>query len=328
MLARHKWKAGAIIAGAGLCGGSDCVIITEEEPGPTGIRILHAIESLAYRPHGGDQKVLIWVDFVLVHEGTKPARIRIVHRGKTGASLVKFSLGGGNDPRQRILRELYADWIEPTSDGKLDFYERVNCYGRAPTPIRLSTAGPGDCFADGQVEMPLTAEIESPHPYQAYSSYLIPPRASRKKIQPGEKVIWRVRIDIAGESYRHLVRDGSEISVDSYTRLLRDIENVDLPNEKDERLIEHFHSKIQRDSAVICPKAYDIVIFQQEEIGQPVELKSGSISITPARIGKELAGKVLWFLGQPDEFYLKFRYPEHVIAQERRRIKKELGICG
>ena len=122
----------------------------------------------------------------------------------------------------------------------------------------------------------------------------------------GEKSVFTVSATINPKTYERLV--GDRFSVDSYTRLKRDIEADDL-NGADERTVDFYNANIRPDKAVIAPQAYDIVIFQK--LGHPVQVKSESIKITPGHPANEqLAKEVLWFFGQPEEFFLNLSYSE------------------
>ena len=111
------------------------------------------------------------------------------------------------------------------------------------------------------------------------------------------------------------MRDGSEITVDSYTRLMRDIETYDLPYEKNVGLKRLYEKSIAVKEAVIEPTEYDIAIFQS--IGQELILQSGSISATPIHVPSVSEKEALCFLGQPREFCLRFSYPEEVVKEQQ-----------
>jgi len=293
--------------------GSDCVICTKGEPTQSGLRILQVTEALSFHP--GAWTVDILLDFVYKHDGDDPVTLRVIHRGSTTATLHQFSLEATEDERHKILLALYAGRFkkgEPLSN-TIYFHPRVNCYGVDPEGIPVSILGPGKCFQGIDDGYELSPEIGGAGTDPMFTSYLLPPRGSQP-IPPGESGVFRLRLKIGQETYRRLVGDGTNFSVDSYTRLMRNMEAYDLAH-ADLRIRSLYLTRVKPPGATIEPEAYDIVVFNGSGLGQPVIVKSGSISITPATpTEKHLKKKVLWFLGQPGEFYLKLGYARRPVG--------------
>jgi hypothetical protein len=295
---------------------SDCVIFAKEKPSDTGVEILHVSEGISYHPD--DHCVKIHFTIISRNSGTKPVRFRVIHRGKTTACLQKFSFSDTGDPRRKILSSLFDKWIKknPDDDETVFFHKRVNCVGVDPEPVIVSLSGPGRCFEKMELQqLPLTPEIQEMYGHPSFSSYLIPPR-DYSEMKPDEITIWTMKLKIEEESYLRFVNDGSEINVNSYTRLMRDIETYDLPNEKNKQLIRLYEDFISSKNSTIEPTEYDIVIFQQ--LGQSLILRSNSISATPVCPSPSISEKeAICFFGQPKEFSLRLSYPENVIKKQK-----------
>jgi len=291
------------------CGSSDCIIVAKERPSQKGPRILQVIESLSYRPE--ERTVVILIDIISEHDCDVPVRYRVVHRGGVAGVLRRFLLHD-EDPRQRILTQLYAKRMtqHPTDEDLILFHPRTNCMGYQREGVEVSLAGPGRCFDQLPVESQLRPEhgvISPDGSPPVFTSFLIPPEGT-PAICGEERSICRLELRIHPQTYDHLVGTAGGFSVDSYDGLVRDIE-YDLQVMGTDDLKDFFCRAIKPAKALLLPKAYDIVVFQ--EIGQRIEVDSGSISICPApesEIGTELRDKVLWFFGQTEEFYLSLRY--------------------
>jgi len=302
---------------------SDCIICAKEDPRQSGPNIFHVMEALSFHPN--EQTVKMYINVISNHEGDTPVRYRVIHRCKTTAYLRKFTFDDPDDPRPAILSELYADRFKNNPDDPQTaiFHRRVNCFGIDPNGVIVSLAGPGRCFEEIGDEVPLDSEIEDLREDVPFTSYLIPPLEA-PEIKPGETAICTLKLEIARETYKKLVGVGSDISVDSYARLMRDIETYDLPGSGNKKFEELYRTNIKAKGAIIKPLEYDIVIFQ--EIGQSIKLKSGSISTTPVRLSDEsLSEKVLSFYGEGSEFCLRFAYPAEVIT-EQKRILREMAL--
>jgi hypothetical protein len=293
-------------------GSSDCIICAREYPEEAGkedskeprLEVLQVIEGLAYHPEVPTVEIVFI--FVVQNSRPGPSRLRVVHRGGVDSSLQPFTLES-NLPQDRILRGLYADRIKRNDDvpGTIRFYKRINCLGRDLEPVVVSLAGPGSCFSRSKDAISLTPEVSDAAENPAYTSYLIPP-ADYDPMPAEERCIFTLCTTLHKETYERLVTD--RFSVDSYTRLKRDIETQDLPH-ADQRAKDFYDRYIRPEHAIIAPQAYDIVIFQK--LGGPVEVKSESIRITAGRPANgELSDEVLWFFGQPEdeEFLLILSY--------------------
>ena len=283
---------------------ADCVICTREKPGADAPRILQIIEGLTY--HKGARCVDIALVFVVHNPSTQHVRFRVLHRGSVDGWLQPFSLEPPTD-QMRILTQLYAGRIKenPRDPGSVLFHQRVNCLFTDPEPLPVSLAGPGGCFAGGKGVIRLNAvprDVTSP---RAFTSYTIPPDGC-SLMQPGERSVFVLSLQVPAESYEQFVTKGGTFSVDSWLRLKREIEAIDLPR-ADAQEQQFYREQIAPAEAILHPDAYDIVIFQ--ELGDRVHVDSGSIHITPVRPANEaLARKVLWFFGHPQEFYLELSY--------------------
>jgi hypothetical protein len=220
--------------------------------------------------------------------------------------LCPFTLDS-DEPSDRILRELYVDRIQRSEDDPktIRFHKRINCLGLDSNAIVVSLAGPGSCFSSRVDGIHLTPELLDDSGDPAYTSYLIPSR-DRDPISAGECTIFKVSAKLHQQTYERLVAD--RFSVDSYTRLKRDIETQDLEYAGQEA--KNFYNEyIKPQGAIVAPEAYDIVIFQT--LGHRVEVRSESIRITPGRPpSAHLSNQVLWFFGQPEEFFLNLSYAE------------------
>lgn len=294
--------------------GADCVIFTNAEPCRGGLQILHVTEGLSYHPD--KQEVCIHLDIFCKNTGTKAERLRIIHRGKVEAYLQRFAFSNDDDKCIDIMKRLFYERIRPNQENEQSilFNKRVNCLGIDPEAITVSLSGPGDCFEKIQQPVKLVPEVSDRRQDAAFTSYLIPP-PPLQPIQPSEVSVFTMKLSIQGSTYARLVGDGSEISVDSYTRLMRDIETYDLPLEANIKLKRLYEKNVEDNEAVIEPVEYDIVIFQS--IGQKLILQSNSISATPIQIPSVSEKEALCFLGQPKEFCLKFSYPDEVVAKQR-----------
>jgi len=284
-------------------GGADCIIVTCEPAVPRGLVVFQVIEKLKY--HRGNETVDIVLDIFTEHKGDEPARYRIVHRGLVTGHLHSFSIRKDGDREQKLFSRLYAGRIDadPDDTASVLFYRRVNCLGKSQDATRVSLAGPGRCFDELTDGTRLEPEITA-GPGAAFTSFILPPPQCRD-IMPGETSVCRIKLSIPTETYRRFVRE-DRFSVDSYSRLLRQIETEDLKH-ADADQIALFDRTMRSRESVIRPLAYDILVFQHPE-GE-VALEDGSISITPVPIRDPLLSeKALWFFGEPEEFNVKLCY--------------------
>ena len=309
-------KNNIIIADRTLPEGSDCIVCAKDNEG-TNIEILHITEGLSFHPSQETVKVLFNV--LLKNYDNKPGRFRFLHKGGTKVTLNKFVFSDQLDPRTNVISHLYQErmQMEPDIENSLRFYKRINCLGVDQNYLLVSLNGPGNCFNGNSDSIPLLPEIDSLPKNPLYTSYLVPSLDSNP-IEPGETSICTIKLELSKESYATLVADGSDLSVDSYKRIKRDIEGGLLHQQSGLRIEQHYNTFFKPKKTTLIPKEYDIVIFN--EIGQRVEYKSGSINATPVPMkGNSLEEKVLWYYGQPDEFCLKLSYPEQVIKEYRAR---------
>lgn len=294
-------------------GGGDCIVCVRQEPGGPGLDVLQVIEGLAH--HRVDERVDIPMLMAVRNPGTTRVAMRVVHRAFVKASLKRFRFRApcsaakdgweDRDPYKKrlmsVMRSLYAGRLRknPDKPGTALFHARVNCLRARQEAEVLSLDGPGGCFSK-QDEVDLSPEFDQGE-VPSFCSYLLPP------VEPGQGELFVLWLTLEGDSYRRLVGDGRLFTVDSYSRLLRQIKAFDVPEAPDEGKKLH-RDHVQPDQAIIAPAAYDIVIFQGN-LGDPIAVEAGSICILQVQPEDEhLAEKVLWFYGQPEEFYLVLRY--------------------
>jgi hypothetical protein len=293
-------------------GGGDCVICVKQDPNWPALEVSQVIEGLAH--HRAEERVDIPILMVVRNPGDTPIALRVAHRAFVMASLKRFRFRPersgvkgweDQDPYKKrlmdVMRGLYAGRLQenPDKPGTALFHRRVNCLVAQQEPETLSLDGPDGCFLqkDELDPPPQFAQAETP----SFCSYLLPPVAPR---QAELFVLW---LTLEGPSYRRLVGKGGTFTVDSHTRLLRQIKafDVDLASDAGK---DFYHRHVEPDQAIITSAAYDIVIFQGD-LGDPIAVEAGSICILQVQPDdKSLAEKVLWFYGQPEEFYLVLRY--------------------
>jgi hypothetical protein len=276
---------------------SDCVICTKEAPDSPGVKIEQVIEGLVYHRRGKRGEILLL--FLIHNPNRNPTAFRIVHRGNVSAELRPFSFSFESEALETI-KSLYSERIrEKKGDPQTAlFHKRINCLSASLEPVEASLLGPSRCFENGHRSIPLDRDFPASSA-PSFSSFLVP------ALDPGERVLFTVSIDMDINPY--LPDDPPFFSVDSYTRLVRDILAYDVPNATPQGR-DLFLRSIEPKQYHLAPDAYDIVIFQQ--LGDPVVVSSESICIVRVRPdNEELAAKVLWFFGKPvDEFYMVLSY--------------------
>jgi len=291
-------------------GAADCVICTRESAAAESPEILQIIEGLSYHPEIPTVRILLL--FIVKNRGASVARFRIVHRGGVTATLEPFSFQPTEERRQ-LINKLYANRITASGDDSAaaHFFQRVNCLWIDHEPINVSLNGPGECFRTQKEPITLVPDSPQCDEPPAFTSYMIPP-AELEGIAPGECTAFIVTLELTRESYARLV--DHTFSVDSYARLMRDIETCDITKAGKETR-DFYDTHIRSRDMVIAPMTYDIVIFQ--DLGERVDVRSGSINITPVRSeDRALADRVLWFFGHPDEFYLVLSYSSRMPAKK------------
>ena len=294
-------------------GGGDCIICVKERPDGPALEVLQVVEGMSHRREA--KRVEIPILMVVRNPHKEAAAMWVVHRAEVTASLKRFRLPDENSsgvegweerdshkkPLMDMVRSLYAGRLcdNPGEPGTALFWCRENCLGVAQTATKLSLKGPSGCF-DKTDEIPLDPKFQQGE-RPSYCSFLLP------SVAAGQTDIFVLWLTLEGESYQRLIGDRGVFTVDSYTRLLRQIEAFDLEDATDEG--NEFHRQhMEPDGAIIAPAAYDIVIFQGE-LGTPISVETGSICILQVQPeDKLLAEQVLWFYSQPEEFYLVLRY--------------------
>jgi len=290
-------------------GNGDCVICLREKPGGDALNVIQVIEGMS---HDRKKKRVDIPLLMVVHNPHDTAvAMRIVHRAFVTASLKRFhfdSSGGENwedhDPRKKqmmdVLRGLYAGrlWRHEKTGIPL-FLRRINCLGLRQKADELSLEGFNKYFTEkGEYDLePEFPQDKTP----SYCSYLLP------TVAPKQIELFVIWLTFDGESYERLIGDNGIFTVDSYTRLLRQIKAFDLDLASPEGR-KFYHNHIESDNSIIAPDAYDIVIFQGDQ-DAPIAVEAGSICILQVQSDKEhLSKQSLWFYGQPEEFYLILRY--------------------
>lgn len=306
MKRRHNCKISKAIVNCSSSGrSSDCVICTMEQFSETPLEVLQIIELLTYHRHEKRARISLLI-MVANPSKDQAQRLRIVHRGYVMGLLRRFELSS-SDERQSLIRKLYGERFSevPGVPNAIDFVRRAeNCADLQGTE-QFSTTGPGDCFTGGRSECEI--DRETPHDVDApFTSFLTP------EVGAGERTIFICDLTLSDEAYDRLVK--SEFSVDSYTRIKRDIE-IEALGGADSKYVKLFMEQIRPERTTIEPRAYDIVISQK--LGDPVDVLEGSLYITPVRHpNPELDKQVLWFLGQPREFYVLLTYSGVVPAEK------------
>ena len=69
---------------------------------------------------------------------------------------------------------------------------------------------------------------------------------------------------------------------------------------------QYFRRHFAPKELLLAPKTYDIVLYQNQD--SPMAVQHGSLFVTPVLPPSELQDKVLWYLGQPDDFYLELEF--------------------
>lgn len=294
-------------------GWGDCIVCVRQDPNGPALEVRQVIEGLSY--HRADERVDIPILMAVRNPGDTPVAMRVVHRAHVKASLKQFCFRAEDsgskkgwedkDPFKKrlmdIMRDLYAGRLRENPDKPATalFHPRVNCLRAQQEPEVLSLNGPSGCFSDRE-EFDLSAEFaQGAKP--SFSSYVLPP------VAPGQGELFVLWLTVEGESYRRLVGERRLFTVDSHSRLLRQIKAFDVPDAPDEGK-KIYCEHIEPIQAIIAPSAYDIVIFQGD-LGDPIAIEAGSICILQVQPeDKRLSKKALWFYGQPEEFYLVLRY--------------------
>ena len=294
----------------GIIPGPDCVICTRERPSDIpALEILQVIESIAFCRESSCKK--IWVDIISHHKGSRggpPLRYRVIHPGRVLGHLCRFA-GDPADPRQGLLDRLYVDRIRLDSETprKVLFHRRLNCVGVGPKPEEVSLDGPGSCFRETDEPIELHSEVGGDKGHSIFSSYVVPPPAM-SAIQPGEVSICRLELTMAPESYDVRIGNRERFAIESHARMMQDFETYELPSCKDDKIRRFYEVNVKAEGAIVVPKAYDIVIFQQLKGASAVCPTPNNYGIVPAHVPDPgLAGKLLWFFGRED-FYLELGY--------------------
>jgi len=306
--------------------GGDCIVCIKKSPKDDDLKIIQIVEGMAH--HRNEQRVEMPILMVVHNPHDKPLEMRVVHRAFVEVSLKRFYPSENPQPRDSwerrdpkkkplmdVLRDLYAGrlrGIQGNPEAAL-FHQRVNFLGSKQEANMLSLKGPDDCFADKDErnlepefdrevlwdQQPIDSSGKKREP--SYCSYLLPAIAARKTEL---FVLW---LTLKGTSYQRLIGDSGTFTVDSDARLLRQIRAFDLKNASVDGK-KTYKKYIEPEGSILTPTAYDIVVFQGK-LGDSIVVATGSICILQVQPKKEsLAKQVLWFYGQPEEFYLVLRY--------------------
>jgi len=307
-------------AGGGGGGRGDCIICVKAQPDGEALKVIQIVEGMSHRRK--NERVDIPFLMVVHNPHDKPVAMRVIHRGFVTAFLNRFYFPGDDfaaennwenrDPNKRkmmdVFRKLYAKRLR-RKNGKSEtavFEPRVNCPELKQVTRKLSLDGPGGCFLEeNEDELDLRWYSDrdpdfskGPTETPAYCSYLLPP------VSPGKTELFVLWLAFDGASYQHLIGPDGVFTVDSHARLRRQIEASDLVHASAEG--REFHRLYMSDHSIITPAAYDIVVFKGE-LGDNISVETGSICVLPAQPEGDLAKQVLWFYGQPEEFYLVLR---------------------
>jgi hypothetical protein len=285
----------------------DCVICTRARPSDPEIDIVQIIEILKYRRGRSAHILLLLV--VANRSKTSEAGLRITHPGKVTVKLKRLDIKSSEECESLVLRLYQSRLAISEQPDQIKFRARLSYAELADEIKEYSTLGPGACFSDGERCKKIDPEVEKDLPADApFTSFLLP------RMNAEEQSIFLIELDLVGEAYKNLVGRDDRFSVDSYARLKRDLEANALPKAPI-GFRDHYEMFIGPDSMNIGPKAYDIVILQK--LGDPVIVERGSLYITPVKpADSDLDDEVLWFLGRPEDFYLRLRYADEEQHQE------------
>jgi len=291
----------------------DCIVCVKPRLEDPALQVLQVVEGLAH--HRNRRRVDIPILIAVRNPHDVPVAMRVVHRAFVKASLKRFrfrpagsTAKDGWEDRDRykkqlmsVMRDLYAGRLreDPDKPETAIFHARMNCLRARQEAEEYSLNGPGGCFSDRD-EFDLSPEFDQGD-VPSFCSYMLPP------VEPGWGELFVLWLTLEGGSYERLIGDGRLFTVDSYSRLLRQIKAFDVPEASDKGK-QVYRDHIQPQEAIIAPDAYDIVIFQGN-LGDPMVIETGSVCILQVQPEDEqLAKKVLWFYGQPEEFYLVLRH--------------------
>lgn len=294
-------------------GRGDCIVCVKQHPDGLGLEVRQVVEGLAH--HRNRRRVDIPILIAVRNPHDVPVAMRVVHRAFVKASLKQFrfrSAGSAakegwedRDPSKKqlmsVMRALYAGRLreDPDKPGTAIFHARMNCLRALPEAETFSLDGPGGCFSERD-EVDLSPEFDQGEA-PSFCSYMLP------HVEPGQGELFVLWLTLEGDSYERLIGDGRLFTVDSYSRLLRQIKAFDVPEAPDDGK-RVYRDHIQPQGAIIAPAAYDIVIFQGN-LGDPMVIEAGSVCILQVQPEDvRLSEKVLWFYGQPEEFYLVLRH--------------------
>jgi len=303
--------------------GGDCVICVKENPDDPDLDVLQIVEGMAHRQE--DERVEIPLLMIVRNPWDIPLAMRVIHRGLVKASLKRFCFSDrktsddegweNRDLRKKqmmdTLRGLYAGRLcaNPDGSGTALFHRRVNSLGLRQKPDTLFLDGPDQCFIKKKKDE-ISIRSEFPQGSKpSFCSFLLPP------VAPKRMELFVLWLTLEGKYYRELIGDTGIFTVDSHTRLIRQIRTTDIKNASPEG--QEFYSQyVEPDKTwsyprtILNPAAYDIVILQGD-MSDPIIVEAGSICILQVRPEKKsLKKQALWFYGQPDEFYLVLRYEE------------------
>jgi len=278
------------------------VILARHEPQETGLSVPYLMEAFDFNP--AEERLGMCLDIVAEHRGRKPARYRVLHRGRTEAWMHGFTLDGADELTEALAeyyarehtindvpRRLFAESAEP---GKVLFRRPVM------TIVLSEEAVPVSILPGQNTEaVELRPEMET-GPDQLLTSYVIPAEG-QAPIEPGQIALCRLRVDLKPESYRSIIGHGDRLELESAVRHLDDIrasEPMGLKQDKTADEIKEFlRENVPRES-LITPCYQDTLLLKSQ-----VSVRPESFGACPMQRSYEIPrSKALIYRGGEDWF--------------------------
>jgi hypothetical protein len=281
--------------------GADCILCTKERAEDPALEIAQVIECLHFMHDQERANILLYM--IVTNPTNQFLRFRILHMGGVAGGMRRCSRNP-SDLKEKMILDLYSGRIifDEKDETRADFYPRLNCTEVDTRPLHVGLCGPGIELPTGGTMLELHAEIRATEVDSPFTSFLIP--HSGLGIEPATSAMFVLELTFEGAVYRKLV--GKYPSVDSCTRIKRALESDWLPGAKGPHA-NFYNDNILPAGMLLAPKMYDVVILQQP--GAPLVVRQRSLFVTPVLSRQEeLAKKVLWFLGQTEEFYLRLEF--------------------
>lgn len=258
------------------------------------------------------------LDFVVQNIGEAPARLGVMMRGRTEASMERFSLAGDN--LANLLGSFYADYSEfpllsvwPGNAEQVQFHRIVNMVGRDYKKEAATILSPNGTTQDNSRSIPLKPEAIIGHD-QTFTSYLIP-GPENDVLAPGQMYVCRMRVMLSPASYTRLIaepnaqnKDYAFVSLCSRNRVLDDICVYDFGGqtgvpvlEGQEPLKNMFTEKYKGGhDSVVLPSYQDWFLLRAQVCRSP-----GAYGMTPAVIHSETLRETVEVYRHTEDGFLK-----------------------